>query len=103
MLATACSSAAIDNPVGLGRRLFTEHCAGCHSLSPEVVIVGPSLAGVATRAEATGDARQYIEASILSPASTVVDGFESLMPTDFGAKLAPSEVQALVDFLLTMK
>lgn len=103
LLLAACSAAAVESQAGHGRRVFTEHCASCHSLSADVVIVGPSLAGIATRARLTGDARQYIEDSITSPSAVVVDGFQDLMPPDFRTKLPPQEFEAVVAFLLTLE
>ncbi len=102
LLLAACSATAVENQAGHGKRVFTEHCASCHSLSDDVVIVGPSLAGIATRARNSGDARQYIEDSITSPSAVVVDGFENLMPPDIRTKLSPGEFEAVVAFLLTL-
>ena len=33
-----------------GKLVFQANCSACHSTSPGVTIVGPSLAGIATRA-----------------------------------------------------
>jgi nitric oxide reductase subunit C len=103
VLAAACSSDPVSNEVALGRRVFTEHCASCHSLDTEVVIVGPSLAGIASRAAASGDSRAFLEQAIKSPGDEIVDGFQNLMPPDFGAKLAPSDFEDLVAFLLAQE
>jgi len=89
-----------------GQRLFNQNCATCHSLASDTIIVGPSLAGVATRAGTRApdlDARQYIEMSILKPNAHVVKGFSDLMPKDFGEKLTSEEFDALVAYLLTLK
>ena len=89
-----------------GKRLFSQECASCHSLSPDTVVVGPSLAGIAARAETRTDgatARQYIEASILRPGAYVVDGFPDAMPATFGKELTGEEFDALVAFLLTLE
>jgi len=63
------------------------------------------LAGIATRAEtrtADNEASQYILTSILRPCDEVVDGFQCLMPENFGKKLTGEELDALVAFLLTL-
>jgi hypothetical protein len=55
-------------------------CTTCHSLEPDKVIVGPSLAGVATRAakRIPGKlAAEYLHESIISPNSYVVEGFST--------------------------
>lgn len=102
-LLAACAGDPVSNPAGRGRQVFNEHCASCHSLSPEVVIVGPSLSGVAGRAAAAGEARSYIETAIIAPEAEIVKGFENLMPRDFQAKLTPQDLEALVVFLLTLE
>ena len=90
----------------LGRSVFSQECARCHSTSAETVIVGPSLAGIALQAEdrvAGYDARQYLLASIMRPDEFLVDGFESLMPADLGKKLTGEEVDAVIAYLLTLE
>lgn len=92
--------------VGRGQQLFKQNCATCHALTPETIIVGPSLAGVvaraATRVPDLG-ARQYIELSVLKPDAYIVAGFSDVMPKDFGKKLTGEELDALVTFLLTLE
>lgn len=103
LLAAACSADPVSNDVALGRRVFTEHCASCHALEGDLVIVGPSLDGVATRAAETGDARAYLERSIKSPGDEIIDGFQNLMPPDFAARLSPADFDTLLAFLLTLE
>ncbi|MEW5938421.1 MAG: cytochrome b N-terminal domain-containing protein [Chloroflexota bacterium] len=97
-----------------GERIFFEASTGtnagcriCHSLDPDVVIVGPSLAGVATRAETRVPgltAEQYLRQSILEPNAFVVPGFPAgQMLQNFGKILAPEQIDNLVAFLLTLK
>ena len=33
-----------------GQKVFNAHCATCHALVPDTIIIGPSLSGLATRA-----------------------------------------------------
>jgi mono/diheme cytochrome c family protein len=92
--------------VEAGRLLFGEHCASCHSLSPDTVIVGPSLAGVASQVEDNPlglEAAAYLRSSIVTPKADIVEGFSDLMPVDFERKLTPEQLQALIDFLLTQR
>ena len=95
------------NPVAAqGQRIFQTNCASCHSTVADVMIQGPSMAGIATRAETLVegmDARTYIEASIFSPDAYVVDGFNDIMPNTFSKTLTGEELDALVVFLLTLK
>lgn len=82
-------------------------CNTCHSLTPDTVIVGPSLAGVATRAETrvSGEsAEEYLRQSILDPNAYVVEGFQpGVMVQVWAEKLTPEEVDNVVAFLLTLK
>jgi hypothetical protein len=72
-----------------------------------VVVVGPSLAGVATRAKTRKpelDAAAYLHNSIEEPGAYVVEGFaDGLMPIDFAEQLTPEEIDALVAYLLTLQ
>ncbi len=89
-----------------GQQVFKQNCGACHALSPDTIVVGPSLAGVAARVAGLSpdlDARQYLELSILKPDAYVVQGFSDVMPRDFGKKLTGEELDALVAFLLTLK
>lgn len=82
-------------------------CATCHSLSPDTVIVGPSLAGIATRAasrESGLTAAEYLEESILLPDKIKVPGFENMqMDTSLAKILTFDEISDLVAYLLTLK
>jgi len=113
---TALDTALPQGNVDNGQKLFaSQGCAACHSLQPDVRIVGPSLAGIATRTAdrikasdykgqaKTGD--QYIRESIVQPSAYVVPGFpDGIMPKDFGtAKLSAQDLADLIAFLLTQK
>ncbi|MDH5507985.1 MAG: c-type cytochrome [Anaerolineae bacterium] len=103
---TSTPLAATLNPQqSKGQSLFIKNCAACHAIAPDVVLVGPSLSGIAERAAGREDgleARQYLELSILNPEAFTVEGFESLMPTDLGKKLTTEELNALVEYLMTL-
>jgi nitric oxide reductase subunit C len=114
-------TAASANPVALGEAVFRRSppaCFSCHSTTEGTVLVGPSLAGLATRAVAIvadpsykGTARSvpdYIRESILSPNAYVVPGptfgagGQSVMPS-FNGVLKAEEVDQLVAYLATFK
>lgn len=96
----------LDPVAQRGKQLYQRECAQCHALSPDTVVVGPSFAGIATRAETRLEdisARQYLELSILNPGSYVVEGFQDTMPKTFGKDLTSDELDALVTYLLTLE
>jgi len=89
-----------------GQALFSSvGCVACHSLQVGVRIVGPSLAGVATRAasrKAGYSAQLYLYESITHPNAYVVEGFPSgVMPQDFKTRLRPQDLSDLIAFLMT--
>lgn len=89
-----------------GQQVFNARCATCHALVPDTVIIGPSLYGVATRAETRVEgqsAEEYITLSILRPGDYVVEGFNNVMITNLAKELTSEEMNALVAFLLTLK
>jgi nitric oxide reductase subunit C len=82
-------------------------CITCHSLEPDKVLVGPSLAGVGTRAgtRVSGQsAEEYLRESILDTDAYTVDGFSAgVMPAALADELSEQQVADLVAFLLTLK
>jgi len=97
----------------MGRRLFLEEVPGvnagcrlCHALEPGVQLVGPSLAGIGTRAATRVpgmSAEEYIYQSIVDPDAYVVPGYPpGLMPPDARERLTEEQIQDLVAFLLTL-
>ncbi|MCE9646107.1 MAG: cytochrome c [Chloroflexi bacterium] len=112
-LIAACSAGTKAEPtptpdpfVVKGRQVFNARCATCHALEPNTTIIGPSLAGVATRAETRVpglSADEYIQISILRPGDYVVEGYNNVMITNFSKELTSEDMNALVAFLLTLK
>ena len=89
-------------------------CITCHSLAPGVVLVGPALAGVATRSVETiqqptytGQATNvadYLQESMMAPNTYIAAGFTpDLMRPTVATELSPQEVADLVAFLLTLQ
>lgn len=82
-------------------------CNTCHSLEPDTVLVGPSHANIATKAETVVDglsAEEYLRQSILEPNAHVTEGFtEGIMYQNYADELSDQEVDDLVAFLLTQK
>jgi nitric oxide reductase subunit C len=111
-LDTASSSSAEPtavptDPVERGRLLFSSPpaiCSTCHALKPDVIVVGPSLAGIASRAGtriAGMSAEAYIRDSILHPSDFVVPGFPDAMVKNFGEILTGDQINDLIAFLMT--
>ncbi len=110
VVAAGDDSMAVDgnDPVATGRRLFSSApavCSTCHSLEPDIVIVGPSLAGIADRAARRVDglsAEEYIRQSIIDPGAYVVDGFENVMAQNLAEVLSSDDLNNLIAFLMTL-
>ncbi len=110
---SACSAMSPAEPtptpdplVLQGQQVFNAKCATCHALVPDTIIIGPSLAGIATRAETRVEgqtADEYIQLSILRPGDYLVEGFNNVMITNFSKELTNEDMNALVAFLLTLK
>jgi nitric oxide reductase subunit C len=122
VLGAPAPQAASQDPVELGRVAYNATppgCAACHSTTPGVNIVGPTLAGMpATAAERikspdykgkAKDAAEYIRESILEPNAYVLTGptyaagGRSLMPHDYAQTLKPEQVDQIVAYLLTLR
>jgi mono/diheme cytochrome c family protein len=113
MILAACSTTpevsatpTLDTVQQEGQTVFTLRCAQCHALTPDTTVIGPSLAGIATRAAGRMEgysAEAYLETSILAPKDYLVEGFADTMPTNFGKELTSEELSAVVSYLMTLK
>jgi len=116
------SDTADKDPIALGAIVFrtaSPACGACHSLQPDVTMVGPSLAGVASRAQQTlasgdykgqaKDVEGYLVESVTSPSAHITAGGTystdgvSLMPATFAKDLTPEQVRQLAVYLATFK
>jgi len=107
------SGGDVPSTVRPGRDIFEARilgpnpgCITCHSYDPDTTLVGPSIAGVAVRAQTrvSGQtAAEYLRESIVSPSAFVVDGFDDgKMPADWVESLTDAEIEAVVGYLLTL-
>ncbi len=115
MLLAACGGAAEPTAVPtptltaqetLGKTVFQQNCASCHSNVADQIVVGPSLSGIAQGAASRvpgQDAQTYLLTSIMRPNDYVVAGFDDLMPESFAKSLTGEEIDAVVAYLLTLK
>jgi nitric oxide reductase subunit C len=120
-LGTAQPAAASDDPVALGESLFGQSppaCFSCHSIQQGIVLAGPSLAGIGSRAPqvvssadykgAAKSPEEYIRESIVQPSAHLVAGptfsaaGQSIMPA-YGDLLKPDQIDQLVAYLATLK
>lgn len=115
--------AAVDaeDPVARGQALFNGAgaCASCHALAAGTELVGPSLAGVASRAaervkdaayEGSADsAEAYLHESIVAPNRYLVPGERyaaagrSFMPDTYETTLDPEQIDDIVAYLATLR
>ena len=118
-LTVAACGGGSENAVGsadvsVGEELFASPvigmqagCVTCHSLTPDTRIVGPSMAGIASRAGSTvagQSAEAYIRESILNPDAYVVDDFPTgTMPQVWGEELSNEQLDQIVAYLLTLE
>lgn len=109
----ACSSLVPPPPPTLspleirGQRVFDSYCSRCHSTNSDTVVVGPSLAGIATRGGQRMkdmDAEMYIRNSILDPSGYIVEGYpEGAMPSALKDDLAKEDLEAVIAYLMTLE
>lgn len=96
-LAMAGDPAQIFNTMG---------CGACHTLTAagSAGTIGPNLDDLPTVAGARRPgvaAEAYVTESIVNPDAFITPGFQpGLMPKNFGDRLTPEQIQALVAFLL---
>jgi nitric oxide reductase subunit C len=121
VLGTPPPQPASAEPVVMGQAVFNRTppaCFSCHAIQEGIVLVGPSVAGLATRAAAViaspeyqGGAQtveEYIRESILDPHAHLVPGEtfsfggRSIMPA-YDTILSAEEVDQLVAYLATFR
>lgn len=82
-------------------------CNTCHSLDEGVVLVGPSHAGMGTRAATAvsgQSAEDYLRESITNPNAHVTEGYaQGVMYQNYGTDLTEQEINDLVAFLMSQK
>jgi mono/diheme cytochrome c family protein len=103
---SAPATPTLDALQQTGQTVFNLRCAQCHATVPDTIVIGPSLAGIATRAATRIEgytAEEYIEDSILFPKDYIVEGFTDTMPTNFGKDLTSEELNGIVSYLMTFK
>ena len=97
--ATAAAPAtASTDPVEIMR---ASACLGCHLFNGQGTEMGPTFDGIGARVDA-----DYIRESILDPGAGASEGFEvflGAMPPIFGNQLTASQLEAVVQFLVSQR
>ena len=110
LLLSACGGDATS----AGKDLFAQPvigasagCITCHSLDAGTVLVGPSMAGIGTRAASAVaglSAEDYLKQSITEPNAHLVEGFDpDVMPATWTSELSTEQIDQLIAYLLTLK
>lgn len=128
-LGLAVAACGGDGPVApagasAGKELFAQQilrteqgsnsgCITCHSLQAGQALVGPSVAGIASRAGSTvagESAEAYLKNAIVDPNAHLASGcnmrdpqracLAGLMPQNYGDILSPGQVDSLIAYLL---
>lgn len=108
VLVLACApEPPATEPVARGRQLYRSMgCANCHEPNLIGQRLGPALEHIGTAAATRRpglSAEEYIRQSILDPGAYVVPGYQDSMPRDLGRDLSPTDLDALVAYLLSLK
>lgn len=102
----ASNGESLYNQVTIGSN-SAPGCVTCHSLEPDVVLVGPSHAGLANRAGSYKEgmnAEDYLRESLNDPDAHIVDGFTpGVMYQTFVDDLKAGEVNDLIAYMMTLK
>lgn len=81
--------------------LTASGCLGCHKLGAEGGAVGPPFDGMGSRLEP-----DQIRQAILNPGASMTRGYEAMagvMPPTFGQQLTAAQLEAVVNFLSSLK
>jgi cytochrome c553 len=93
--AQATPSPAVERD---GRMVWAQNgCGSCHTFAPAEARgeIGPDLS-----ASLQGMPASYIRESIVEPAKVAAAGYGiGAMPEDYGERIAPAELDALVEFI----
>jgi len=94
----AAPATASTDPVEIMR---ASACLGCHVFNGEGTEMGPAFDGMGARVDA-----DYIRVSILDPGAGAAEGFETFlgaMPPIFGDQLTASQLETVVQFLVSQR
>jgi cytochrome c551/c552 len=106
--AATTTSAAGGGNAAAGEAVFKANgCASCHTFKPAGATgqVGPNLDTAPTsdaKADNNMDLTAFVKQSIQDPDAYIAKGYtKGIMPTDFGTKLSPTELNDVVAFIVS--
>ena len=95
------------DPIARGRQVYRHlGCPSCHEPNLLGQRIGPPLDHIGTVAATRRpglSAQEYIRQSVLDPGAYVVPGYQDSMPRDLGRDLSPTDLDALVAYLSSLK
>nr|WP_290666128.1 c-type cytochrome [Ardenticatena sp.] len=113
---TQAPAVNVNAPSAIIDLMINQGCGGCHtmqgvdgmagSIGPDLTRIGSIAAERIAAPNYTGEAttpEEYIRESIINPKAYVVDGFPPVMPETFKDSLSPEQLDALVEFLASLK
>jgi mono/diheme cytochrome c family protein len=108
LLILACApEPPATEPIARGRQVYQAlRCASCHEPNLFGQRIGPPLDHIGTIAATRRpgmSASDYIRESILDPAAYLVPGYQDSMPRGLGRDLSPTDLDALVAYLASLK
>lgn len=100
---------AQEDPVEIGKQVATSAgCVACHSIDGST-LVGPSWKGLYGSTSSFTDGSSgpvddaYLHQSIVDPGAKIVNGFQDVMPKNFGQTLTPAEITGLIEYIKTLQ
>lgn len=108
IIASGCQQNGVpaEGPAALGQELFNQifigdnqapGCVTCHSVEPNEKSIGPSLAGIGTNSE------EQLRMDIVEPAAELTEGYGNVMYPNYAEVLSEEQINALIDYLKTLK
>ncbi len=86
--------AAFATGASKGQELFESNgCNGCHSVTDDSILIGPSLMGIAK-----GKTAQYLKDAIINPNKDIADGFSAMMPA---TKMSDEDIAEVYSYIAT--
>jgi mono/diheme cytochrome c family protein len=107
VLASGCAEPRATDPIQRGKQVYREKgCANCHRIGSDGGTSGPDLTHVGTIADTRKpgmSAEDYLIESIRDPGAYVVPGYPDTMPRGIIRGMSDDDLDALVQYLLTLR